>query len=75
MRTKENIVLIGKHWLGFGLYLFNYKPEFKERYGQGRQFGVMADEVQTIMPTAVSRHLDGFKRVNYDMLGICRALH
>jgi len=74
-RTKENVVLIGKHWLGFGLYLFNYKPEFKERYGQDRQFGVMADEVETIMPSAVTCSNDGYKMVYYEMLGISQALH
>ena len=75
-RVKENIFQIGVHpTLGIGLYLFDYKSEYREKFGYGRQFGVMADEVETIMPTAVSRYSDGFKRVNYDMLGISQALH
>lgn len=69
-RVKENIVKIGVHSTGIGLYLFDYKPEFYNSTGDGRQFGVMADEVETVMPGAVSIGSDGFKRVNYGMLGI-----
>ena len=43
--SKNNVVRIGTHPLGLGLYLFDYKPEYQDRCGQGRQFGVMADEV------------------------------
>lgn len=67
---KENIVCIDTHPLGFGLYLFDYKPKHREKWGHGRQFGVMADEVETIMPEAVCVHPDGYKMVNYAMLGI-----
>ncbi|NMQ18985.1 tail fiber domain-containing protein [Candidatus Competibacter phosphatis] len=73
--TKENIVRIGIHPLGIGLYLFDYKPEFRDAWGHGRQFGVMADEIEKVMPEAVSVHLDGYKMVNYAMLGISRSLH
>ena len=72
--TKENIVRIGMHPLGIGLYLFDYKPEYRGVSGCGRQFGVMADEVETVMPEAVSRHADGYKMVNYAMLGISQAI-
>ena len=71
---KESIRAIGTHPLGIGLYLFDYKPEFRERFGTGRQFGVMADEVERVMPQAVSVGPDGYKRVNYAMLGIHRHL-
>lgn len=71
---KDNIVQVGIHPTGIGLYLFNYKPEFKARWGFGRQFGVMADEVQTVMPDAVAMFVDGCKRVNYAMLGIDRSV-
>ena len=74
-RLKEDIVQIGTHWLGIGLYLFDYKSEYRDEWGNGRQFGVMADEVETVMPEAVSVHPDGYKLVNYEMLGISRALH
>ncbi len=67
---KENIVRIGDHPLGIGLYLFDYKPGFGGASGNGRQFGVMADEVEAVLPEAVSSHPDGHKMVNYAMLGI-----
>ena len=71
-RVKENIVCIGDHPLGFGLYLFDYLLEFGAQWGHGRQFGVMIDEVERVMPEAVSMHPDGYKRVDYTQLGITR---
>jgi hypothetical protein len=73
--TKRNIVYIGNHPFGIGLYLFDYKPEFRDTWGHGRQLGVMADEVEKVMPEAVSMHPDGYKMVDYAMLGINRNLH
>lgn len=67
---KDNIVQVGIHPSGIGLYLFDYKPEFKAQWGFGRQFGVMADEVEAVMFEAVLIHPDGYKQVNYAMLGI-----
>ena len=69
---KENIVRIGEHPLGIGLYLFDYKSEYRNVWGCGRQFGVMADEVESVMPAAVSKHPKGYKLVDYAMLGISR---
>ena len=69
--VKENVVRVGEHPAGFGLYLFDYKAEFAD-FGAGRQFGVMADEVAQIVPEAVVRGDHGFLTVNYDMLGITR---
>lgn len=71
-RVKENIVRVGQHSAGIGLYLFDYKPEFRAEWGNGRQFGVMADEVEAVMPAAVTLHTDGYQRVNYRLLGINR---
>ncbi len=68
--TKENIVRIGVHPLGFGLYLFGYKPEYREQWGRGRQFGVMAQEVEAVVPEAILVHPDGYKLVDYAVLGI-----
>ena len=70
IRLKQNIVCIDSHPLGFGVYLFDYKPEFLELAGRGRQFGVMAQEVEAVMPAAVETYPDGYKWVNYAMLGI-----
>ena len=74
-RAKENIVRIGTHPLGIGLYLFDYKPEFQAQWGYGRQFGVMADEVEAVMPEAVCEHADGYRMVDYAMLGVEHSIH
>ena len=67
---KENIIRIGEHPLGIGLYLFDYIQEYRKQCGYGRKFGVMADEVEKVMPSAVSTGRNGYKTVNYKMLGI-----
>ena len=67
---KENILRIGTHPLGIGLYLFEYKPDYRDEGGEGRHFGVMADEVESVLPQAVGRHARGHKTVHYAMLGI-----
>jgi hypothetical protein len=69
-RMKEHIERVGTHAMGFGLYLFEYKQAYREQSGYGRQFGVMADEVEPVLPQAVSVGADGFKTVDYGMLGI-----
>jgi hypothetical protein len=56
--------------LGIGLYLFDYKPEFRDQWGYGRRFGVMADEVEEVFPEAVFWHPNGHKIVDHALLGI-----
>ena len=73
-RAKENIVLVGTHSPGIGLYLFDYKLSHRQTWGYGRQFGVMADEVERVLPEAVCTDPDGYKMVDYDRLGISRVL-
>jgi hypothetical protein len=68
---KQNIVRVGEHPAGFGLYLFDYKPEFIDQ-GAGRQFGVMADEIEGIVPEAVTVEANGYRSVDYSLLGITR---
>lgn len=70
VRLKENIVRVGEHASGFGLYLFDYKPEHHKAFGDGRQFGVIAQEIEELFPQAVSIGADGMRRVNYGLLGI-----
>jgi hypothetical protein len=60
---KENIKLIDNK-KGFNIYEFNYKNDPKTKYE-----GVMAQEVQKIMPEAVVEK-DGYLAVNYDKIGI-----
>lgn len=59
-RLKSNIVRTGTHPLGIGLYEYDIFGE--------RQRGVMADEVETVLPSAVSTHPSGFKMVDYSQL-------
>jgi hypothetical protein len=74
-RLKTDIVRIGEHPLGFGIYLFQYLPEHQESFGHGRRFGVMADEVEDVVPQAVALRPDGYKMVDYGLLGIRPLLH
>ena len=59
-RLKSNIVRVGTHPLGIGVYEYDIAGE--------RQRGVMADEVETVLPEAVVTRHDGYKMVNYGML-------
>ena len=68
--VKENIVQIGAHPLGLGLYLFDYKTQYRKPGRNVRNFGVMADEVESVLPEAVEMHANGYKMVNYAMLGM-----
>ena len=61
-RFKKGILHIGTHPLGIGVYEYEYV------WGGGRQVGVMADEVEQVLPAAVVTGRDGFKFVNYGML-------
>ena len=61
-RLKTNIKRIGTHALGIGLYTWSYL------WGEPST-GVMADEVEKVMPEAVLLHPSGFKMVNYTMIG------
>lgn len=66
---KENIKEIGALHNGIKIYKFEYRPEYKNTWGHGEHIGVMAQEVEKVMPEAVSIHKDGYKLVNYSMLG------
>ena len=68
--VKRNIVRIGTHPLGIGLYLFEYKPGLRVDDHHRRHFGVMADEVEQVMPEAVSRDGNGIRQVDHALLGI-----
>lgn len=59
-RLKSNIERVGTHRLGIGIYEYDIFGE--------RQRGVMADEVQKVLPDAVMTHESGFKMVDYGRL-------
>jgi hypothetical protein len=58
-RLKRNIVRVGTHPLGIGLYEFSYIGSMV------RHTGVMAQDVLTVRPDAVITGADGFYRVDY----------
>lgn len=64
MTLKHDISLIGYLQNGLGFYRFTYNG------GNKAYVGVMAQEVQTIIPAAVLRGSDGYLRVSYDMVGV-----
>jgi hypothetical protein len=56
-RLKSNIHRIGTHKLGIGIYEYDI---------MGRhEIGVMAQEVEKVMPDAISRHHTGYMMVDY----------
>lgn len=59
-RLKSNIVRIGTHPLGIGIYSYIIFGE--------PDVGVMADEVERVMPEAVLTHPSGYQMVNYALL-------
>ena len=61
---KHDIALLGHLPNGIGYYCFSYN-------GSERAYvGVLAQEVQAVMPEAVVRGRDGVLRVYYDKLGV-----
>ncbi|MEN5279013.1 tail fiber domain-containing protein [Brucella sp. TWI432] len=62
IRTKENIVAVGER-NGFKLYEWNYRGMTK------RWRGVMAQDLLTDKPGAVTQGEDGLYRVDYSQLG------
>ena len=64
MMLKHDISLLGQLDNGLGFYRFSYNGSDKA------YVGVMAQQVQTVMPAAVLRGSDGYLRVSYDKLGV-----
>jgi hypothetical protein len=65
IRAKQDIVQVGRLDNGFPLYSFQYKPEFRDECGHGFHIGVMAQDIEQIIPDAVAVHADGYKMVDY----------
>ena len=59
-RLKSNIQRVGTHPLGIGIYEYDI-------FGV-HTVGVMADELETVMPDAVMQHGSGYKFVDYGRL-------
>ena len=61
---KHDIVLLGHLANGLGYYRFSYLG------GHKAYVGVMAQEVESVVPQAVTRGSDGYLRVYYEKLGL-----
>ncbi len=61
---KHDVVLLGYLDNGLGYYRFSYLGSTKA------YVGVIAQEVQAVMPEAVTRGRDGYLRVYYEKLGL-----
>lgn len=61
IRLKSSIVKVGEHPLGIGIYEYDI-------FGH-RERGVMAQELQEVMPEAVTEHPLGYLMVDYSMIG------
>ena len=64
IRLKHDIVFLGYLNDGLGLYRFSYNGSDKP------YVGVMAQEVERIVPAAVTRGRDGYLLMNYGKLGL-----
>jgi Protein of unknown function (DUF3300) len=64
LALKHDVVLLGRLENGLGFYRFGYNG------GDKAYVGVIAQEVQTVIPDAVVRGPDGYLRVFYDKLGV-----
>jgi len=64
IRLKHDIVYLGRLDDGLGFYRFSYN-------GSNTAYvGVMAQDVERVMPGAVRHGRDGYLRVDYEMLGL-----
>jgi hypothetical protein len=61
---KHDVILLGHLANGLGYYRFSYIG------GDKAYVGVIAQEVEDVMPKAVTRGADGYLRVYYERLGL-----
>ena len=66
--AKQDIQKIGVLSNGINLYKYQYKPEFRDQWGHGMQVGVIAQEVELVMPEAVIDQGNGYKAVDYSLV-------
>jgi hypothetical protein len=64
LALKHDVTLLGYLDNGLGYYRFSYLGS------QKAYVGVIAQEVQAVMPEAVTRGRDGYLRVHYERLGL-----
>jgi hypothetical protein len=72
IRMKEEITFVSKIKPGINLYTFRYKKPFRHLAGAGPGlcYGLMAQEVEKIYPDAIRIESNGYKSINYSLIGI-----
>lgn len=71
-RLKKNISEVGKLSNGLTLYEYDYIPitgDITQYMKEGRQLGVMADEVEILLPEALGPIIGGYQTVDYNKIG------
>ena len=68
VRLKENITKVGSLDSGINLYTWDWNEEGKRLAGDTPTVGVLAQEVQQVMPEAIIRGDHGYLTVNYSKL-------
>jgi len=67
---KRDIKRVGKLPNGINVYKWSWTEEAKKIVGNQPEYGVIAQEVQEILPHAVKRGDHGYLMVNYAALGV-----
>jgi len=65
IRVNQTSTQVGSLDNGSPLYTFEDKPQFRDECGHGFRIGVMAQDVEKVIPDAVSVHANGDKMVEY----------
>ena len=63
-----NVWHVADHPAGFGVYLYEYREPYREKWGSFQQVGVLADEVAGVIPGALVLDADGHTVVDYNFL-------
>lgn len=71
-RLKRDIQRVGELMPGVGWYSYRYAWDEEK---SALRYGVMADELERVLPEAVMYDADGFARVDYGQLFMGRELH
>jgi len=67
-RLKSDIKKVGQY-NGFNLYEWTWNELMPEVFKRGKSgFGVLAQEIEKLMPSAVIEDASGFKKVNYQQV-------
>ena len=61
--------------LGIALYAFDQRGKYFQQWGQARQVGVMAQEVEALGPKVVCVYPNGYRIVNYTIDGNVHTVH